>query len=482
MNSLIVDIRETVVRAVVCINDIPGYHRTFPFKGPEGEGGLLTHPEGALTLPEILAAIRKECGSTIDEANLILPARDVTLTQETTPRVSVEDAEKIIRRKISGQTNEEFPPFSILPSTVDQKTQHWNVLHVPTATLKQYIKLFSGARLKLKNITAPLNAIDDSFRSIRESIFNAHAVFDIVGGYVDACFISSDGVIRTECLPYLKDVSTAGHEPTDEKALKHRLFHIIDTIFRIHSHFQIDNKNIPVQLAWVCGDIHGLDDIAEAVKEAMSIEVAIAPAMPTGMPDESGYVPLIGFMAALQNGTATTYTPAAFLKRFPLHKTYGIAIYALTGLLAIFTVAVTETEYRRLKARSKSATAQSGKPSSAAVGYAKLQDSLKKLIAPQFIFYHFFRDLANNLPNGVFLDNLEYHFKDDKGVLEATARFPVNARTSKTALLSRLNTMFNRPPAVKKIAEPKMTVDTVNTQRQQKITFTSEVVPLDTKK
>lgn len=483
MNTLIVDIRESVVRAIISQEGGPRYHRVFRHSGLE-EGDETASGEG-MSLPEILKTIRSESGCFIESAGLILPPEQVHLSKHTTAKVSVSDAEKIIGRKIVAESKEEYPPFSILPGASDQKTQTWQSLYVPTATIKHYQKIFRANRIKLKSITTPVNAMLEAFKSVRETIFNADAVFEISAGYVEAYYISSDGILHTECLSYLGGGKLAESGVNDpEKMLKQLMFKIINTIFKINSHYQLANPQTPVQLAWVCGEISGLDEIAEALKEAMSVEVAIAPSIQSGMDDENAYVPLIAFAAALEGGTAVSYAAADFFKRFPLRKTYGIAIYSITSLMALLAMILTEREYQSLRTQVEPLTQGSAKGQAAKVvpSYLKNLETLKKLTSQQFLFYPLFRELANDLPDGIVLESLDYRFKDDKGTIVVTALAPLGVKGNGSELPGRLMALFHHSPSLQNYREPAISTVTKEKDQYLKIVFTSEVKPLDATK
>lgn len=511
MKTLIIDIRENSLRALFCNDGLFEYCRTFTFEpaghtqvdgavngqqlvnGPASDNPYLMYYDADQkrnpwdqALKEIVKRIRSEINNSIDETHLIIPSEDVVMATHQLPKMPKLDAEKLISRKIKSESKEEFPPFAIIPAAADHKTQTWHSLYVPTPVLQDYRKTFAANRLRLSSITTPVNAIIDAFRGVNEAIFNSYAVFEIQHGFVEAYYITNDGLLFFQRLPYKVDLnSQEGHQEEIEKSQKFKLFKIIDTIFRINSQYQANYPKIPVQMAWVCGLEHGLNGIATALNEAMGIEVGIAPVMPGNLADESGYVPLTGFATALHNGIAVSYSTADFFKRFPLRKTSGLAIYAVTSLAALLAFSITEREYRNLNNQVKQLQQQqqiqklssSKNPVSAA--YSKNLETLRKLTAHQFIFYNLFRELANDLPDGVFLENLEFHLKDETALVDITASARLNSKIGENMLLSRLMAMFDRSPVLKNHQEPSITVVDRDKERYLKITVTSEVNPLD---
>jgi hypothetical protein len=439
-------------------------------------------------LKDIIKQIRSDISSSIDSYHLILPSNDVTIATHQLPKMARTDALKLIGRKISAESKEEFPPFSIIHGASDQKTQTWCSLYVPTTTLRDYQKAFSSCRVRLTSITTPINAMIDAFYSVREAIFNSHAIFEIQRGFVEAFYISADGIFHFERLPYASSANILDVNIEEaEKSQKQKIFKIINTIFSVNFHYQTDHPNTPVQMAWVCGLESDLDEIATALKDAMGIEVGIAPAMPTGLPEESGYVPLAGYAAALQNNYATTYAAADFFRRFPLRKTSGMLIYAVTGCAALLAITLTELEYQKLRKQVKQSQQtvdpkQNKNRTPTVTTYAKNLDALKKITSRQLAYYNLFRELATELPDGIFLENLEFHLKEDKGTIDITFLARIDDKIADTMLLTKLMSMLDRSPALKNHREPAISVFTREKERFFKIIVTSEVSQLDTKK
>lgn len=509
MNALIIDIRETGLRSVFR-NDhgILEYSRTFEFKpladvqgtidehrnisihDAESENTFLQerHNLWERELKETLKKIRSEVSTSVDTTHLIIPPYEVISEIHHLPRMSRQDAEKLIGRKIRAASKEESPPFSVIPGASDQKNQTWHSFYIPTSTLKLYRKSFASSRLRLSSITTPVNAMINSFHKIREAIFTTHAVFEIHRGFVEAYYITGDGILFFDRQPYAGSVTISGSsEAESEKAKKFRLFKILNTIFSINSSYLANYSQVPVQMGWVCGCESALDEIATALKEAMGVEVGIAPAMPTGLPNENGYVPLSGFADALKEETATLYSVPDIFQRVSLRKRYGIIMYAVATIAALLTFIFTERDYRKLRTQVLR-TQQSANPkqnqarAAASAAYAKKLEALKNVTSRQFVFYNLFRELANDLPDTVFLENLEFHLKDGKGLLEITALARLNDSMGANRQLSKLIEMLDRSPILKNHREPSITPFTRDNERYIKIAVTSEVDLFDAKK
>ena len=514
MNTLIIEIHDSCLRALLSHDGVPAYCRAFdfaPFAPPSGtdaepgdasankhapkaDAQLLIYNSAEeknswrRALTPIITQIRSDIKGSIDATHLIIPSDEVTIATHHLPKMSRADAKILIGNIIRKESKEDFPPYSIIPGATDQKTQTWYSLFIPTSTLQNYRKAFSACGLRLGSITTSVNAMINAFQSVREAIFNTYAIFEIQHGFVDAFYISSDGILHIERLPYAASATLPGEgNVTVEKAQKNRLFKILNTIFSINSNYQNTNPRTPVQMVWICGLEGGLEEIAATIKEAMGVEVAIAPAIPGGLPGESGFVPLAGLASALLQGTATAYSAADFFQRFPLRKTSGSIIYVATAVAALLMLGYNEREYRNLRSQVQHAQVavsprQDLVRATAAAADAKRLETLKNLTSGQIVFYNLFRQLANDLPDGVFLESLEFHLKDGKGLLGISAMAQQSDKIGENMLLSRLMQMLDRSPALKNHTEPAITVVTKANERYLKISVTSEVTPLDTSK
>lgn len=512
MNRLIIDISENNLRAVLSCDGLLEYCRIFDFAPksitPEAVTDK-TQPGGIYrnkaednpyliyydlqekrnpweqALKEVIGKIRSDINRSIDETHLIIPSAEVIVDTHQLPRMSRQDAEKVIGRKIITESKEAFPPFSIIPSASDQKTQIWYSLYIPTSVILDYRKAFSACRLRLSSISTQINSVIDAFRSIREAIFNSHAIFEVRRGFIEAYYISAEGMLHFQRIPYNTEehVYSEGTEE-HEKAQKLKLFRIIDTIFRINSQYQSIHPQIPIQMAWICGNENNLEAIAAALRETMGLEVNIAPPVSTGVPEESGYVPLFGFADSLHNGTAVTYSAADLLKRFPIRKISGLLVCILFTLAALITIGVTEREYRSLRKRVKAIqpagnSVNSPGKRSVSAAHAKDLALLKRLTERQIVFYDLFRELANDLPEDLSIENLEFRLKDDKGVLDITTISPLDKNPGENTPLSRLMAMLDRSKTMKSHQEPAVSIISIDSRRHMKINFTSEVIPLD---
>jgi hypothetical protein len=151
-------------------------------------------------------------------------------------------------------------------------------------------------------------------------------------------------------------------------------------------------------------------------------------------------------------------------------------------MIATLFFVLTESDYRTLRKEVEPTPVAGTKNKGAKVSpnYLKNLENLKKLTAQQFVFYNLFRELANELPDGVLLENIEYRFKDDKGTLIIATLAPLGNKVAATEYPGKVMAMFDRSSSLKNHREPTITTVTKEKEMFLKMLFTSEVKSFDT--
>lgn len=492
MADLFLDIRDRYIRAIAAENGVVRFQKAYPLEATESNGrngqdeqparnaGLL---EGELAA--VLSRIRTEAGVSLDQTHLVLPSADVRFSTHVLPRMPQQDACKLLSRKITAEADDENPQISLVPMAVEKNNQTWLAEYVTPETLKAYKKEFSASRLKLKTVTTALDATLHAVAAIRESIFNAHAVFEINTHSIVAYYISSSCLLHHETLELAELIDFANGSDT-ERNLKRRMFTILDLLYRINSQYLSANPMTPLQKVWICGTDTSIPELVIALQDAMDVETSMLAAGQTDdQVSESTFFVLNGLQKAYQDGAVVNFMNPDLLRRFPLRKRSGMLVYLATTLLAAWFVISTEHHHSRLKQQAANekrtlAALKSSQTTSAA--FAKNLELLRKLSGEQVIFYPILRELAMNLPDGVFLDSLNYSSRDSLDTLEISATFLQTSDLGTQKTISRLMETMNRSPHLKNHREPSISSSTRDSKKSMTVKFTCEVTPRDSAK
>lgn len=492
MADLFIDIRDRYIRAIATESGVVRFQKAYPLeavetKGHNGQDEQTTGYDRLLEgeLADILARIRVDAGISLDQAHLVLPSADVQFSTHVLPRMPQPDALKLLSRKTAAKPDDDNPQINLAPMAVEQNNQTWLAEYVTTDTLKAYKKEFSAARLKLKTVTTALDATLHAVGPIRDSIFNAHAVFEINTHSISAYYISSSCLLYHDTLELNETVDYKDGLDA-ERNLKRRMFTILDLLYRINSQYLSANPMTPLQKVWLCGTDTSIPELVSALQDAMDVETSMLAASQTDdQVSENPFIVLRGVQKAYQNGVLVNFMNPELLRRFPLRKKSGMLVYIATALLATFFVITTEYHHSRLKkqtADEKKALAALKASQAASVSFAKNLDLLRKLSGDQVMFYPIFRELASNLPDGVFLDSFNFSSKDNLDTIEISASFPQTSDLGTQKTITRLMEAMNQSPYLKHYRNPSVVSSSRDQKKSMTVKFTCEVRPLDSTK
>ncbi len=487
MADLFLDIRDRHIRALVSDSGHLHFQRTYDLQAlkpnhqarsehtPDGHAADLLEGE----LANVIATIRTDAAITIDQAHLILPSADVLYETHRLPRMPQEDALKLLTRKNLEKTGDESALISLTPMAIDQNSQEWLTEYIPTETLRTYKKELSSSKVKLKTVTTALDSTLHAITRIRESIFNAHAIFEINFSTIEVYYVSATTLLLHETLR-ISDEEEPHKDHETERSLKKRQFAILDRLYHVNAQFISAHSMTPLQKVWLCGTDKSIAELSSVLQDAMDVETSL---LNDG--NDSSFIALNGFYEAYQAGRVVNLMHTVLLSHFQLRKSSGLLIYIATALLAVFFIITAEYRHNRLKKQvivEKKELSTLKASQTASTSFVKNLDLLRKLSGSQVIFYPIFRELAVSLPDGVYLDSFSYVNKDSRDTIEVSTTFnqPGDLGTEKT--LTKLMKIMDQSPYLHQHREPSVISGIKKTQKTMTVKFTCEVDPLDTAK
>jgi hypothetical protein len=492
MADLFLDIRDRHIRALVAESEVVRFQKAYPLTTAEAKCGNGYDQKPAEhtslfdgELADVLSRIRTDTGISLSNAHMIIPSADVRTDTHRMPRMPQQEALKLLKRKNAEKTGEEYPQINLIPLSVVQNSQEWLTEYVTTDTLKAYKKELRSAHLKLQTVTTALDATLHAVTSIRESIFNAHAIFEVNTHSIVAYYISASCLLFHETLA-INETSDNKIEPDTERSQKRRMFSTLDLLYHINTRYLSSNPMIPLQKVWLCGTYAAIPDLVSALQDAMGVETSLLPAGQTNdQATECQFIALKGFHKACNEGVLVNFMHPDLLRRFPLRKKYGILVYIVTVLLGALLIFTTECRHYRLKkqaADEKKHLVAQKTSQAASAAFAKNLDLLRKLSGNQIVFYPMFKELAMNLPDGVHLDSFGYTSKDNRDSIDISASFAHSSDLGTQKTLTRLMEVLNRSPYLSHYREPAVISSTRELKKTMTVKFTCEVLPRDTAK
>ncbi len=481
MAELFLDIHDTrCVRALISDNGAVVFKNSYHLRGHHSPADADTPaPPVESWLPDILATIKSECGTRIDQVHLVLSSSDVDSSTHKLPNMPADDARKLISRKIFNTSDDDAPRLHLIPMSVDQSGQEWRAECIQPETLKSYGKIFSAARLKLKSVCTALDAMLLAATDLRESIFNAHAIIEINSSTVEIFYLSATNLLSHESLT-LSAEEELPEENGGEQSSKKRTFALLDLLYHANSRYTTEFPMIPVQKVWLCGTDSTITDLSAVLLDAMDVETQLLADI-----EESVYVPLTGLLKGHLAGRSVNLISPDMLRRFPLRKQSGMLVYVVTALLSLLFVVNTEQRHRRQEKRAlanKNALAAQKNNQAAMTAITKNLEQLRRLTGGQITFYPIFKELAMNLPDGTYLDSFNFSGKENQDSIELTVVFPHTNDLGTRKTLSRLTDVMKQSPYLSRYRDPSIVSTATGQKKIMTVKFTSEVKPHDTEK
>lgn len=487
MADLFLDIRGRLARALVAENGEVRFHGTYDLdtdptgavkeegKNPGGDDHLR---EGEIAF--VLNLLRTECSTKLEQAHVIVPDSYVIRSTHKTPHMPQAEALKLIRRKIAAEVREEEPQIQISPLASVANTQTWLVEYISSDTLR-FLKREFG-RVRPRTVTTGTNAILNIMDPVRESIFNAHAVFEINESCIEAYYISSSNLLLRETLLVSDEDDERQTARVTEQSQKWRFFAILDLLYRSTAKYLAANAMTPLQKIWLCGTDQSISELSGALRDAMDTETVMLCDQEQGMTETCPFAAVSGFMLAIREGRAVNFMHPDLLRRFPLRKKTGLLIYIGSAILVTAFAVMTEARLAGLKSRlalTKKEHAASTAANSASSTVAKNLEKLRQLTGSHIVFYPLLRQLAMELPDGVYLDGLTYSLKDKGSQLELTATFSHSDELGAKKTLSQLMEMLRKSPHLTKHSEPAVTIAAKGAVKLVTVKLNCEVVSSD---
>ncbi len=494
MANVYFDFRSMQVRVLIASGNDVKYCRTFaapPESGvhrdladgerhSSGLSALFKNFHKNAFLLELLAQVRAESGETVTHAHVILPWDAVVVSNHTTPKIPLPDAEKIVARELIAATGDDLPVFHISPIGFELKHQSFVAEYIHVDRVKEYIKLFASCRVTLTTLTTSLHANLAAFARQRELLNGVIAIIDINSDVIEACYVNSSEMVHYEKLiipPADVEGQDADDDPDSERSQRRRLFGIANSLYTIHSHYMAaGNAQVPVEKVWLCGMECSIPGITDALSEAMGIKVALANET---MPDGHAYAGLLGLVDAVGRGEEVNFILPAHIKKFSFARKEIIAaavgIYVLIMMTIFFVAEINYRTVRKELELEKKSLQQLKTKTVSAKSYAKNLESLKSLQAKEVAFYDIFRDLANQLPASISIERIAYKKNEKADSFELVFIAGHTPALGNSREFTRLSHVLENIKYLKKHNEPDIAVVEIDNKKLVRIKFICDI-------
>lgn len=422
------------------------------------------HIEDNKKLVSIIKDIEKNIKVIPKEANLILPDEDFVLQEIALPKISEEEAKNILKARFArvfSSKKEEVNIFIVSTKNEENK----NIYGVQTLSpniVEKYVKIFGMLKIKIKAIISALIASLKFFNNFITPAYAPQAVVDIDKNSINILVISNNEVIDHQfySLPKLEITKELETGIPIDRIIKRRIYNITDTVYNFKVAFEQHYSAGTLNKFFFSGSgLKLYPSVDEAICEAIGNKIEYLRDFLDGDEENDVYVALYGFIFLMMEEK-----PFNFLYKktwettfFRLFKSKTIiSTFAFATLILFFAL---EYFYYINKKQLKDLE----RVKERIVDIKKIteeKDNKQKVIANlinQPNFYEVFRLFANNLPQNVYLEKINY-FKsaDGKEKLECVIVCIVTDSLGDKKILSDAIKILDEVRWIKRKEEPQI--------------------------
>ena len=456
MKNIFLDLRGHALRTLVAEGETVAYLKHF-------DKFSLDDVEHA---DRILSEISSDIGMKLDKIHCILPSEDTAVAVYSLPVMSRSDAEKVIQRKLVKDTNVPLPIYNILSMGALGDKQAYIVETIKRETIERYQTFFRERKIEVKTFTTALHANLKAAGKANIDPSLTTAILDIGHDIIEMTVLSHDRVLSygkaaVHSLDIEKELQSG---KTTDRIEKMRVYRVVEAVFNAQSDYKKSYPDDPVQAFLVCGTGGGLTGIHEALTESLNVSSAALDTFKTTVTDGFQFTALHGLALSVLDGTAVNYLPRESAVKLPLaslNKNALITTLSIYAIIIVALVSIVELRYRTAK-RSLDAKTPSGQVGNLGpLGtdpYVVHGAYLKGLLAKQVGWNGIFGYLADNTPDGVYINSLTTNQQSGGRSLEIDFVTSSYTEVGRSKLLSKITAMIDRSGLLKRTGEPVISV------------------------
>jgi hypothetical protein len=473
MKNIFFDLRGHALRVLVADGETISYKQSFERFTLDVAGSA----------DKVLSEISANTGMKLDKVHCIMPSEDVTVSTLVIPAMSLPDAKKVIRRRLIKDTGVQSPLFNAIPMGMRGDKQSYLVESIKRETLERYVGFFRSRKISLKTISTALPSNLRALKKLDRDPSATIALLDIGNDLIEMTMLS-DHVISygKSAILHLDVEKELQSGKTPERIQKMRVYRIVEAVYNAQSDYKKDHPDDPIRKIWVCGTGGSLEGVHEALTESMNIETNSLNIVKEALSDGLHYTALLGLALGLLDGTAVNYLPREMTRRMPVFASNRAAVIVAAcayGLLLVVAAGVIEVKHHTAKTvltdRMQAAEQTSLDPGATRL-YAKNSAYLKSLIARQIAWSPLFGYLAENTPDGMYIEGLSLKSQTNGQMLEILFVTPAHSEVGVKKFLTRIISMIDQCSLLRRTGEPAITITKQDTNKLLHFKVTCEVL------
>lgn len=466
MSSLNIDFRDNCLRLLVAKDAIPKYSKLVKDFSIDDEKSA----------SELLASEINQVGGKRARVNVILPFHIMKYKTFKTPAMGIEDARKIIKRELSKELLEQKFSFSIKRIKKDAYAEQQEILaeYVLEADIMKYLNLLSACRIRPNMITSSLNSNALLFNKQRPKTEGNEAVIDIGMDFIEVAVFNNKQFLMYDRLP----IQHTREEHPEETLVsfkqqdKMKTFKIVETLYQFIMRYSKEFPEEKLSLLWLCGLGSLTEGITDSLSDGLGVETRLIHPFESVIEHGSALSTLAGISTVTKDVQFINLFPGDILeKRTRLLKRVllaaSLSFYVI--LLAGGTIVLSFLE-KDLKHTHEKITADQTlliKKQKAESVYSSNRATYINLVSDNTNLYSVLRDIANLIPSGVVLENIDIEKVDGITNLKVAAKIKYSDENFKKAVLSNFLTSLDSSSRLRQVIPPEISVKKISDEQKE---------------
>jgi hypothetical protein len=456
MKNVFLDLREHALRVLVIENEAVTYVKGFAKFSLDEPGNA----------EQVLAEISRDAGVKLDRVHCIMSSEEVSVSTYRLPAMSLADADKVIRRRLIKETGVPSPLFSILPTGSGGEKQTYLVETIKQETIERYVNFFRSRKIMVKTISTALHANLKALKKFTSELLQTTAILDIGNDIIEMTVFSHDHVVsygKAAIIPLDVEKELQSGK-TLERINKMRVYRVVESVFNAQSDYNKDFPDAPIQNLWVCGTGGALEGLHDALIESMNVAVAPLNTFKETIAEGYQFTALHGLALALSDRTAVNYLTRKMEKQLSAYafgRTAVITTACIYVLVIIATTGLLELKHKEAKQllEEKTRAEQARRFDSRDTDPYFIHGAyLKSVLARQVSWYEVLGYLADNTPDGVYINGLALKQQSALPLLEIDFVSPYSSEVGGHKVLTKIVAMIDRFRPFRRIGEPILSV------------------------
>lgn len=465
MRTLNIDFRDGCLRLLVVKDDAPTYSKIVKD----------FHIDNEKSASERLASEIKQAGWRRSRINVILPFHIINYKTYKTPPLEIEDVGKIIRREIAKELQGENFSFSIKRIKKGAYAEQQEILaeYVLEADTMKYLKLLKACRVKPHMITSSLNSNALLLNKQRPVTEGNEAVIDIGFNFIEVAVFNNKNLLMYDRLPisHFYDEKIDKQTPFEHRD-KIKIYKIVETLYQFIMRY---SKNFPeekLSLLWLCGINSLTEGITDSLSDGLGVEARVLNPFKIEIENGSALSALAGISTVSRDEQFINLLPVDILEKRPIllkriFVAASLSFYIILLVSASIVLNILEKDMKQTHEKIASDKFLLINRQGPDTVYSYNQKAYAKLISGSTNLYSIFRDIANLIPSGVVLENIDIEKVNGITNLKIEANLQYSDETFKNAVLSKFLTSLNSSSRLRQMMPPEISVKKTSDEQKE---------------